>query len=728
MKKISIVCICLMMMALIMLPLQQVNALTNKELDVVLVLDQSGSMKTNDENNLMKEAAKTFVTMMPSNSRINVISFNLSRSTWQDYLTTLDSDTTIASATSWIDAIEYTGDTDVGNAVADAIDMFDDSDDTVKAILVFSDGRNDFGYDRNAEVESDERLDDALSEAKNNDIQIYCIGYGEEMANTSDTPYQKLDSIAIADSDNRITTKTDASSISEYFNTVIAELLGSNVVDVVNNQIEIADNVKEANINITCDEDISTIGLELLDDEGNTVTFDGSNAKLFTYTYSAVIKLYDPTPGIYTIQTNKDVEISATYIPYYDFTLDVSLLNGSSEVTSVNSGETVTINVKVKQEDTTITDFSSYNDVKAYALITALDNDDSSTIDLSLSNGSFTGNYTFDHEATYQIDVYVSSDSFDLSSSSTIQANAKAIYINDNIIEKQVLDKTFKSSVTKTVDTTTLNSVISDEDNVGYKIDNVESSDSDKVEVKLVDDGLELTGKSWGSAHVTVTYKDNHGNSVDYTFSVKVSDKALVALFAAIPILIGLIIVLIVLFIMSKSKIIKGSFTVNEIQIEDHGHTTIIATEKTYPSNVFLRRKKTLGTGLSQYARDLYNMTFDEDTQNFYELMNEDSMIKEALDMVKFKGTYLGLKGCQLVIKKNNHVSYGNQYSFNKSSKHNLSSYSQFTIYVQDDQGMHMSVTLTYAPKPRRKKQDDFNEEFDFEQTTSNDDFDDFTF
>ncbi len=727
MKKISIVCICLMMMALILSPIQQAHALINKELDVVLVLDQSGSMKTNDENNLMKEAAKTFVTMMPSNSRVNVISFNLSRSTWQSGLTTLDSDNTIASATSWIDSIEYTGDTDVGNAVADAVDMFDDSDDTVKAILVFSDGRNDFGYDRNAEVESDERLDDALTTAKNNDIQIYCIGYGDEMADTSDTPYQKLDSIAIADSDNRITTKTDASSISEYFNTVIAELLGSNVVEVVNNQIEIADNVKEANINITCDEDISTIGLTLLDEDGNTVTFDGNSAKLFTYTYSAVMKLYDPYPGIYTIQTTKDVEISATYIPYYDFTLDVSLLNGNSEVTNVNSGETITINAKVKQEDTTITDFSSYSNVSASAIITALDTNDSSTIDLSLSNGSFTGNYTFDHEATYQIDVYVSSDSFELSSSSTIQANAKAIYINDNAIEKQVLDKTFKSSVTKTLDNTTLSSVISDEDNVGYKIENVESSNSDKVEVKLTNDGLELTGKSWGSAHVTITYKDNNGNSVDYTFSVKVSDKALVALFAAIPFLIGLMIILVVLFIMSKSKIIKGHFTVNEIIIEDDGQTTIIASEKTYPANVFLRRKKTLATGISQYVSDLYNMTFDEDTQKLYELMNNDSIIKEALDTVKFKGTYLGMKGCKLVVKKNNHVSYGDQYSFGKASSHNLTTYSQFTIYVQDE-GMHMSVTLSYAPKPRRKKQDDFNDEFSFDSTPSNDDFDDFTF
>ena len=130
MKKIITVLVIFMTMtlALVIQPAVNTHAIENKEMDVVLVLDQSGSMKSNDPDNMMKEAAKKFITMMPSNSRANIITFNRSRSKWKDGLTSLSDDKQTKSATDWIENIKYTGDTDVGNAVADALDMFDVND------------------------------------------------------------------------------------------------------------------------------------------------------------------------------------------------------------------------------------------------------------------------------------------------------------------------------------------------------------------------------------------------------------------------------------------------------------------------------------------------------------------------------------------------------------------------------------------------------------------------
>ena len=69
MKKIITVLVIFMTMtlALVIQPAVNTHAIENKEMDVVLVLDQSGSMKSNDPDNMMKEAAKKFITMMPSN-------------------------------------------------------------------------------------------------------------------------------------------------------------------------------------------------------------------------------------------------------------------------------------------------------------------------------------------------------------------------------------------------------------------------------------------------------------------------------------------------------------------------------------------------------------------------------------------------------------------------------------------------------------------------------------
>jgi hypothetical protein len=721
---------------MMMYPISAINAKENKQLDVVLVLDQSGSMKKNDPNGLMKEAAKTFITMLPLNSRANIITFNRKRSKWQNSLTDLSSSEQIASATNWIDNVKYTGDTDVGNAVSEAVDMFDLDDGRVHAILVFSDGRNDFGIEKNKEKESDENLSDALVTAKNSGIQIYCIGYGSEMSDTSDTPYKKLDSIAIANSDNRITTQTDAESIGEYFNLVLAELMDSQSIPIIDNTVEIASNVKEANINITSSSKIADANIKLIGPDGNEINFDNNDSsKLFTYEYSAVIKLYKPTPGTYTIQTNKNVVISATYIPYYEYTLKSSILNSQgNEITTLNNGETATIKTIIQQDDQNITTADTYSNVTATAVVTAKDTKQSQTIQLSYVDNSLTGTVVFDHVATYSIEIKVESDTFQLSDVLEIQTSKRAISINStNQLAKQVLDKTFKKSVTKVIPMNTLNQIIEDSDNVGFEISKVETSDSKVVTVNLTSDGLELVGTKWGSSSVTVTYEDKLGNSVDSSFTVKVTDKALLAFFAALPVLIGLVVVLIVFLVMRKSRLIRGNFTINEISIEDDMKTMGITTLKTYPSNVFLMRKKTLANGIIRYAEDVHNPS-SEKTVLLYTLMNQDSEIKQALESVKFVGTYLGRNGCKIVIKHPN-VSYGNNSQYGRTIKDLWKNDKEFTIYVKDSQGLEIAIHGHYSPSMRRKKKafdenmDMFND-FDKSNNTKkqNDDFDDFDF
>ena len=54
-----------------------VEAKELRPVDLILVLDQSGSMKSNDPDGMMREAACKLIEMMPSQiSRVGVISFN----------------------------------------------------------------------------------------------------------------------------------------------------------------------------------------------------------------------------------------------------------------------------------------------------------------------------------------------------------------------------------------------------------------------------------------------------------------------------------------------------------------------------------------------------------------------------------------------------------------------------------------------------------------------------
>lgn len=734
MKKIITVLVIFMTMtlALVIQPAVNTHAIENKEMDVVLVLDQSGSMKSNDPDNMMKEAAKKFITMMPSNSRANIITFNRSRSKWKDGLTSLSDDKQTKSATDWIENIKYTGDTDVGNAVADALDMFDVNDGKVHAILVFSDGRNDFGHERNKEVESDERLNDALTIAKNAGVQIYCIGYGKEMVDHNDSPYKKLDSIAIANSTNRITTDTDPDSIDNYFTTVIAELMNTSPIAVVDNKVTISSNVKEANITVTSNSSINDVSLDLIDPDQKKVNFGTDHAKQYKYQNSIVLKLYKPEKGTYTIETNKDVKISAIYIPYYDYTLKSSVLNSSNKnITELSNGEEATIKTCIQQDNKNVTTSDTYQNTKATAVVTAKDTKKSQTITLTYQDNSFVGKVNFDHVATYDIQIDVVSDTFHLTDQLEIKTNKKPISIKKDI-DKQTLDKTFKDSDSKVISMKTLKGAIDDPDDVGFKVIKAESTDEDTVSADLTDQGLEITGYDWGSANVTVTYEDKLGNTVDTTFTVKVNDKALLILYASIPFVIGAAALIIAYLIIRRFRLIRGNFTIQEVIVEKDIESYSIGDVRTYPSNIFLMRKKNLATGMSQYASDVYHQSYDDKAEKLYQLLNNDSPIKKALESVVFVGTYLGKNGCIIKIK-NPHVSYGNNLRYGVKVKEKWKSEKNFTICIKDDSGLEMTIVGHYAASMFRKKQS-FDENMEmFNQNNqsngaNNDGFNDFTF
>lgn len=734
MKKIITVLVIFitMTLALVIQPAVNTHAIENKEMDVVLVLDQSGSMKSNDPDNMMKEAAKKFITMMPSNSRANIITFNRSRSKWKDGLTSLSDDKQTKSATDWIENIKYTGDTDVGNAVADALDMFDVNDGKVHAILVFSDGRNDFGHERNKEVESDERLNDALTIAKNAGVQIYCIGYGKEMVDHNDSPYKKLDSIAIANSANRITTDTDPDSIDNYFTTVIAELMNTSPIAVVDNKVTISSNVKEANITVTSNSSIKDVSLNLIGPDQKKIDFGTDQAKQYKYQNSIVLKLYKPEKGTYTIETNKDVKISAIYIPYYDYTLKSSVLNSSNKnITELSNGEEATIKTCIQQDNKNVTTSDTYQNTKATAVVTAKDTKKSQTITLTYQDNSFVGKVNFDHVATYDIQIDVVSDTFHLTDQLEIKTNKKPISIKKDI-DKQTLDKTFKDSDSKVISMKTLKGAIDDPDDVGFKVIKAESTDEDTVSADLTDQGLEITGYDWGSANVTVTYEDKLGNTVDTTFTVKVNDKALLILYASIPFVIGAAALIIAYLIIRRFRLIRGNFTIQEVIVEKDIESYSIGDVRTYPSNIFLMRKKNLATGMSQYASDVYHQSYDDKAEKLYQLLNNDSPIKKALESVVFVGTYLGKNGCIIKIK-NPHVSYGNNLRYGVKVKEKWKSEKNFTICIKDDSGLEMTIVGHYVASMFRKKQS-FDENMEmFNQNNqsngaNNDGFNDFTF
>lgn len=689
---------------------QSVRAEEVKNLDLILVLDQSGSMNTNDPNGMMLEAAETLVSMMPANiSRIGVISFNRKQNKVVN-LTGFPDAKAVQNIRNSIGTIEYAGDTDIGNAVADAVEMFDLKDGREHAIMVLSDGKNDFGGDRRAEVESDERLNNALALAKNRGCRIYALGFGPELQDKNGTAYQKLSSIV--SSDDNISTETDPEKIKDFFTKMLADLTGVKIPQIYDNKIKIEPNVKEANIYLSSDQSLRDVTITLEDFNGNPVDLENNDKVwFFKGEYVATIKMFSPPAGVYTVGTSSDaVNITVGYIPSYEYILKSEIVDENERpVTKVDNGTTAEIRTVICQDNKEVTDSEVYDGVDARAVVTAKDTGDTQEIPLHFSDGKLRGSIHFTRPALYSVEIIVESESFDLKDQIEIKADKREISFkaDSDGLDNKTIDKTFKKYGTLQVTNDELNAIIEDPDQIGFVIEKVTSSDESKVTAQVNSDGILLTGLKWGSSLVSVTYRDTLGNTITTSFKASVSDKLLIALFAMLPVLIGIAIAIAVIIILNRSRAVRGTFTITKISVKDNksddrsmSRTIAVSKTKNYNAKAFIGRTKTLGTGVGKYVQDVYSE--DNSLTGIVEIQNltkQGSEMLELLDEVKVVGTYLGLRGCTLVVRKGVNVSLhdNKHYGDKKKQKHHMAGSDQFKVYVLASGNKELCVEGKYS-------------------------------
>lgn len=131
-------------------------------LDVVLAIDSSGSMYSNDINGLRKEAAKLFVDKLGDKDRAAIVDFDDSAIVNCPMTNNKD------DLNSAIDKIDDFGGTNISNPISKGISLLtqdQESKNKFKFIILLTDGQ---GYYNN----------NYSTLAKENDIQIYTIGLG----------------------------------------------------------------------------------------------------------------------------------------------------------------------------------------------------------------------------------------------------------------------------------------------------------------------------------------------------------------------------------------------------------------------------------------------------------------------------------------------------------------------------------------------------------------------
>lgn len=149
-------------------------------MDIVFVVDCSGSMKTNDPSKMGLSMVQAFIdTVQAENIRVGYVAYNdgiLAFSAPES----IDTSEKRELLKEEIGAIAYGGDTDIGMGISYAYGLLTTEENARKIMVLISDGENDLprSSERTKE-QSDLELEQCVHQCKEENIQIYTVAFGQ---------------------------------------------------------------------------------------------------------------------------------------------------------------------------------------------------------------------------------------------------------------------------------------------------------------------------------------------------------------------------------------------------------------------------------------------------------------------------------------------------------------------------------------------------------------------
>ena len=162
-----------------------VYAESTKEKAVVFLLDVSGSMKNNDPNRYAIDGIAQFIYTLPSNFEIGFVAYNAEVCAKQTLLKNAYRNEIMKVA----ETVQYTGYSNAGDGMMQAVEMLMDSSATEKDIVLLSDGEC-LMQDEDATKIAYTAYQSATVQAVQSGIRIHVIGLGEEMEDIENSIFQ----------------------------------------------------------------------------------------------------------------------------------------------------------------------------------------------------------------------------------------------------------------------------------------------------------------------------------------------------------------------------------------------------------------------------------------------------------------------------------------------------------------------------------------------------------
>lgn len=431
-RKISLI---VLLVALISLPMSLLAATDNGQLDAVLVIDASGSMKETDPNKLGLEGVKLFIDMMAATgNQVGLVTYGSEVDATYP-MVAVNTQEDKEKIKTFVDGLsrdlEYT---DITAGLSKAVEMENQRDTSLgnkPLIIVFTDGNNAIAGVKGRNYQQiDAKLAQILDKAKGAGYPIYTIGLNDNgklneayLKNISD----ETGAIAFATKDPNELPDILTQIFAAHSNLKVQNL-GSfqGTGDFEEVAINIPnDNVLEANISATAS---GTVEFKLADPNGQDISIPSSDASLHESQSYHLLKLSKPMAGdwkLYVKGTQGD-QINIELV--YNYDIEVTL---DQMATSFSKGDELPVSAYLSVQGSPIDDEALYQNGKGTLIVKDKQSGTETRVDMKVNNQRFETSYDLKDEGEFEISVLVEDASYQrMSSTVTIQVGKSAVGTN----------------------------------------------------------------------------------------------------------------------------------------------------------------------------------------------------------------------------------------------------------------------------------------------------------
>lgn len=382
-------------------------------LDVVFVLDASGSMLYSDPNEVALDAFNLFVDLCDESCGVGYDVYTEKIKESSD-IVSLSNKSNLDKMKKNISALKYdpNGDTDIALGLTKAMDIFSKqkSEDTnrKKAIILLSDGNTHLLNGPRTVAESKKEMQSTLKSLKDKNIPVYSIGLNYDGT---------LDKKEIQNISKKTNGKSYETKTSDELTAILSDAF-SDIYDLGGTDCEIKDGNVEINVK---DNSVFYVNViirtKLTPEELNPVltTPSGKKASLtdnedikMTSTGSyTLIKLIYPESGKWNLHLNNATSDNCS-VKQLDF-YSVYVKQKISKKAAV--GESVTIEASLNESSGIVDDLQLLRTIEMVSTVKSKNGETEVTLQRG-SDGIFTGEFTPEEEGEFEISTVASSEKF----------------------------------------------------------------------------------------------------------------------------------------------------------------------------------------------------------------------------------------------------------------------------------------------------------------------------